>query len=70
NRESIYNYFEQLLVEKGITAIQYTDFPSIQRLAQILSGDILSTFNISSDNIHFGKCNLIEEILIGEDKFV
>lgn len=36
-RESIYNYFEQLLVEKGITAIQYTDFPSIQRLAQILS---------------------------------
>lgn len=35
-----------------------------------LGGDILSTFNISSDNIHFGKCNLIEEILIGEDKFV
>ncbi|CAF3995294.1 unnamed protein product [Rotaria sordida] len=34
-----------------------------------LNGNILLTFNISTENIYLEKCNVIEKIRIGEDKF-
>ena len=35
----------------------------------ILGGEIVSTFD-SPDNVTLGQCDLIEEIMIGEDKLL
>jgi T-complex protein 1 subunit beta len=67
NRQLIYNYPEQLLAEKGIMVIEHADFDGTERLAAVLGGDIISTFD-NPENAKLGTCGLIEEIMIGEDK--
>ena len=69
NRQLIYNYPEQLLAEKGVMVIEHADFDGTERLAAVLGGDILSTFD-SPDTAVLGTCDLIEEIMIGEDKVI
>lgn len=69
NRQLIYNYPEQLLAEKGIMVIEHADFDGTERLAAVLGADILSTFD-APENGRLGTCQLIEEIMIGEDKVI
>lgn len=69
NRQLIYNYPEQLLGEGGIMSIEHADFDGVERLALVTGGEIASTFD-HPELVKLGHCDLIEEIIIGEDKFV
>ncbi len=71
NRQLIYDYPEQLLVEKGIMVIEHADFEGIERISAALGAEILSTFdNPERSEEVLGTCDSIEEILIGEDKVI
>uniref|UniRef100_A0A915HZM1 T-complex protein 1 subunit beta n=1 Tax=Romanomermis culicivorax TaxID=13658 RepID=A0A915HZM1_ROMCU len=66
NRQLIYNYPEQLFADANVMAIEHADFEGIERLASVLGGEIVSTFDTPT-NVKLGTCDLIEEIMIGED---
>lgn len=67
NRQLIYNYPESLLAEKGIMVIEHADFEGVERLSLVTGGEIASTFG-RPELVKLGHCELIEEIMIGEDK--
>ena len=67
NRQLIYNYPESLLAEKGIMTIEHADFEGVERLALVTGGEIASTFD-HPELVKLGRCELIEEIMIAEDK--
>lgn len=67
NRQLVYNYPESLLSEKGIMTIEHADFEGVERLALVTGGEIASTFD-HPELVKLGRCELIEEIMIGEDK--
>ncbi|XP_033629229.1 T-complex protein 1 subunit beta-like [Asterias rubens] len=69
NRQLIYNYPEQLFADSGVMAIEHADFDGIERLALVLGGEIVSTFE-HPEMVKVGHCDLIEEIMIGEDKLI
>ncbi|KIY68207.1 hypothetical protein CYLTODRAFT_395706 [Cylindrobasidium torrendii FP15055 ss-10] len=69
NRQLIYNYPEALLAEKGIMVIEHADFEGVERLALVTGGEIASTFE-RPDLVNLGQCDLIEEVIIGEDKLI
>mmetsp|Transcript_49746 Transcript_49746/g.101580 ORF Transcript_49746/g.101580 Transcript_49746/m.101580 type:complete len:532 (+) Transcript_49746:87-1682(+) len=69
NRQLIYNKPEQFFADKGIMAIEHADFEGVERLSAVLGGEIASTFD-NPELIRVGKCDLIEEILIGEDRLI
>jgi len=69
NRQLIYNYPEQLLADAGVLVIEHADFDGTERLASVLSADILSTFDNPGES-KLGSCELVEEIMIGEDKII
>lgn len=69
NRQLIYNYPEQLFADSGIMAIEHADFEGVERLALVLGGEIVSTFD-SPQTVKLGHCDLIEEVMIGEDKLL
>uniref|UniRef100_A0A1I7XTU4 T-complex protein 1 subunit beta n=1 Tax=Heterorhabditis bacteriophora TaxID=37862 RepID=A0A1I7XTU4_HETBA len=69
NRQLIYNYPEQLFADAGVMAIEHADFEGIERLALVLGGEIVSTFD-SPETAKFGYCELIEEVMIGEDRLI
>jgi T-complex protein 1 subunit beta len=69
NRQLIYNYPEQIFGEAGITAIEHADFEGVERLALVTGGEIVSTFN-HPELVKLGRCDLIEEIMIGEDRLI
>ncbi|TFK45480.1 hypothetical protein OE88DRAFT_1708839, partial [Heliocybe sulcata] len=69
NRQLIYNYPEALLSEKGIMVIEHADFEGVERLSLVTGGEIASTFE-QPDLVKLGRCELIEEIIIGEDKLI
>ncbi|EKM59005.1 uncharacterized protein PHACADRAFT_249156 [Phanerochaete carnosa HHB-10118-sp] len=69
NRQLIYNYPESLLAERGILVIEHADFEGVERLSLVTGGEIASTFD-RPDLVKFGHCELIEEIMIGEDKLI
>lgn len=69
NRQLIYNHPDQMLKDGGCVAIEHSDFDGTERLAAVLGADILSTFD-EPDESKLGYCELIEEIMIGEDKVV
>lgn len=54
--------------------IEHADFDGTERLAAVLGADILSTFAESSfgenQQPRLGYCDLIEEMMIGEDKVI
>lgn len=68
-RQLIYNYPEQLFADAGVMAIEHADFEGVERLALVLGAEIVSTFD-SPDSVKLGKCDLIEEVMIGEDKLI
>ncbi|KAG8983909.1 T-complex protein 1 subunit beta [Tulasnella sp. 427] len=69
NRQLIYNYPESLLAEHGIMSIEHADFDGVERLSLVTGGEIASTFD-RPDLVKLGKCDLIEEIMIGEDRLI
>jgi len=50
-------------------AIEHADFEGVERLALVTGGEIVSTFDMP-DAVKLGRCDLIEEIMIGEDKLL
>ncbi|KAF0532953.1 T-complex protein 1 subunit beta [Gigaspora margarita] len=69
NRQLIYNWPEQLFADAGIMSIEHADFDGIERLALVTGGEIASTFD-HPELVKLGYCDLIEEIIIGEDKLI
>jgi len=69
SRQLIYNYPEQLFADAGVMAIEHADFEGTERLALVLGADIVSTFE-SPGLVKLGHCDLIEEVVIGEDKVI
>jgi len=69
NRQLIYNYPEQLFADSGVMAIEHADFEGIERLAKVLGGEIVSTFE-RPDKVRLGTCGCIEECIIGEDRYI
>jgi len=69
NRQLIYNLPEEFFAEKGIMSIEHADFDGIERLALVLGGEIVSTFD-HPELVKLGTCDLIEEDMIGEDKII
>ncbi|KXS19199.1 hypothetical protein M427DRAFT_109051 [Gonapodya prolifera JEL478] len=69
NRQLIYNWPEQLFADAGVMAIEHADFEGVERLALVTGGEIASTFD-HPDLVKLGHCDLIEEIMIGEDKLI
>ena len=69
NRQLIYNYPEQVLMNAGVTSIEHADFDGVERLALVTGGEICSTFDDPDSNV-LGTCDLVEEIMIGEDKLI
>jgi T-complex protein 1 subunit beta len=69
NRQLIYNWPEQLFSDAGIMSIEHADFDGIERLALVTGGEIASTFD-HPDQVKLGHCDLIEEVIIGEDTLI
>ncbi|KAL8973967.1 MAG: hypothetical protein Q9197_001796 [Variospora fuerteventurae] len=69
NRQLIYNRPEQLFSDAGIVSIEHADFDGIERLALVTGGEIASTFD-HPELVQLGHCDLIEEIIIGEDTLI
>merc|ERR1712135_163838 len=69
NKQLIYNYPEQLFADKGVMAIEHADFDGIERLSLVTGGEIVSTFG-RPELVKLGHCDLIEEIMIGEDNLL
>lgn len=69
NRQLIYNWPEQLFADAGIMSIEHADFDGIERLALVTGGEITSTFD-HPDQVKLGQCDLIEEVIIGEDTLI
>lgn len=67
NRQLIYNWPEQLFADAGIMSIEHADFDGIERLALVTGGEIASTFD-HPELVKLGACDLIEEVIIGEDR--
>mmetsp|Transcript_10746 Transcript_10746/g.16099 ORF Transcript_10746/g.16099 Transcript_10746/m.16099 type:complete len:540 (+) Transcript_10746:1303-2922(+) len=69
NRQLIYNLSEQYFADKGISSIEHADFDGIERLALVLGGDIVSTFE-QPDKVKLGTCKLVEEVTIGQESLI
>lgn len=69
NRQLIYNWPEQLFADAGIVSIEHADFDGIERLALVTGGEITSTFD-HPEAVKLGRCDLIEEVIIGEDTLI
>lgn len=69
NRQLIYNWPEQLFSDAGIISIEHADFDGIERLALVTGGEIASTFD-HPESVKLGHCDLIEEVIIGEDTLI
>jgi len=69
NRQLIYNYPEEIFANAGVMAIEHADFDGIERLAAVTGGEICSTFD-HPELVQLGEAELIEEIMIGEDRMI
>lgn len=69
NRQLIYNWPEQLFADAGIMSIEHADFDGVERLALVTGGDITSTFD-HPETVKLGRCDSIEEVMIGEDTLI
>merc|ERR550537_569716 len=69
NRQLVYNLPEQRFADSGVMCIEHSDFDGTERLALVLDADIVSTFD-TPDKVKLGCCELIEEVMVGEDKLI
>lgn len=49
--------------------IEHGDFDGVERLSAVTGSDIVSTFD-NPDKVKLGYCDLVEELIIGEDKVI
>ncbi|AET40128.1 chaperonin-containing T-complex subunit CCT2 Ecym_5373 [Eremothecium cymbalariae DBVPG len=68
NRQLIYDYPEQLFTDMEINSIEHADFEGVERLALVTGGEVVSTFN-NPEKCRLGECDLVEEVMIGEEVF-
>jgi T-complex protein 1 subunit beta len=68
NRQLIYNFPESLFSEKGIMAIEHADFEGVERLAAVLGGEVVSTFD-NPKLVTMGECDVIEQVCVHVDEF-
>ncbi|GMG39068.1 unnamed protein product [Ambrosiozyma monospora] len=66
NRQLIYDWPEQLFSDANINSIEHADFDGVERLALVTGGEVVSTFD-NPEKVKLGHCDLIEEVIIGED---
>lgn len=60
-----------MLADKKMMVIEHADFEGIERLSAALGAEILSTFdNPERKDDIMGYCDLIEEVIIGEEKLI
>ena len=69
NRQLIYNYPEQLFADAGIMAIEHADFDGVERLSTVTGGELVSTFD-HPELVTLGEADLIEEVMIGEQRLI
>ena len=69
NRQLIYNYPEMLFAEAGIAAIEHADFEGVERLAAVTGAEVSSTFD-NPESIVLGSAELVEEVMIGEERLI
>ena len=69
NRQLIYNWPESLFSDAGISSIEHADFDGVERLALVTGAEITSTFD-HPEHVKLGHCDLIEEVIIGEDQLI
>ncbi|KAL9091761.1 MAG: hypothetical protein Q9159_001276 [Coniocarpon cinnabarinum] len=69
NRQLIYNWPEQLFADSGIASIEHADFDGVERLALVTGADIASTFD-HPEQTTLGRCDVVEEVMIGEDTLI
>lgn len=69
NRQLIYDYPDQLFAEAGVMAIEHADFEGVERVALVTGAEIVSTFD-TPEEVRTGRCDLIEEIMIGEETVI
>jgi T-complex protein 1 subunit beta len=69
NRQLIYNFPEQIFTDAGVVSIEHADFDGIERLGAVTGGEIASTFD-RPDLAKLGECELIDEIMVGEDRLI
>jgi len=69
NRQLIYNWPEQLFADVGISSIEHADFDGVERLALVTGAEIASTFDYP-ESVTLGHCDLVEEVIIGEDTLI
>jgi len=69
NRQLIYNFPEQIFTDAGVVSIEHADFDGVERLAAVTGGEIASTFD-RPDLVTLGECELVDEIMVGEDKLI
>ena len=69
NRQLIYNFPEQIFAEAGIMSVEHADFEGVERLAAVTGGEVASTFD-HPELVNLGHADLIEEVMIGEDKVI
>ena len=50
-------------------SIEHADFAGTERLALVLGGEIVSTFD-NPEKVKLATCEVIEEVMIGEDKVI
>lgn len=68
NRQLIYDYPEQLFTDLNINSIEHADFDGVERLALVTGGEVVSTFD-NPELCKLGRCDVIEEVMIGEQTF-
>lgn len=69
NRQLIYNYPEQLLTAKHVSTVEHADFVGVERLALVLGGEVVSTFDDPAKT-KLGFCESVEEISIGNESLL
>lgn len=69
NRQLIYDYPEQLFSDAKINSIEHADFDGVERLALVTGAEVASTFD-NPEKVRLGTCDVIEEVIIGEDTFL
>jgi T-complex protein 1 subunit beta len=69
NRQLIYNWPEQLFADAGIASIEHADFDGVERLALVTGAEIASTFD-HPESVMLGRCDVVEEVMIGEDTLI
>ena len=63
NRQLIYNYPESIFTANKVMAIEHADFDGVERLAAVLGGEVVSTFD-HPELVTVGECKVIEEVRV------